>query len=293
MNNCPVCGKTDFSLYLEVPDYFLTRETFSIFRCESCGFKFINPRPGEEEIGRYYQSENYISHDASGKSLLKWVYKAARTISVRTKFKIVRKHSGPGKILDVGCGTGEFLRHCRMNGYEISGGEPNDKAGTFAREVNGIPVNRSLNDLIRDRMVFDCITLWHVLEHLHDLNETLERIKRMLTPDGVVIVAVPNSNSWDAQKYGRAWAAYDVPRHLYHFTVETMQALAANHGFEIPDILPQKLDAYYVSMLSEKYLTGKNSYFKSMAMGFWSNFQAGRDRRGHSSQIFVLKTKKA
>ena len=139
----------------------------------------------------------------------------------------------------------------------------------------------------------DCVTMWHVLEHVHDLNETIESVKRVLNPEGIFLVAVPNSNSWDAQKYDKYWAAFDVPRHLYHFNAETMQKLVTNHGFKIRKIIPQKLDAFYVSLLSEKYKTGKSNYLKSLVFGFWSNYMAGKHEIGHSSQIFVLSMKKA
>jgi len=291
--HCPVCGKGGFSLFLETRDYFLSGEPFSIRECSACGFKFVSPRPGKTEIGPYYQSDEYISHDAKSNSLISRVYRLARFFSIRFKFNIVRTYMDSGRILDVGCGTGEFLKYCKSKGFEVSGVEPNDKARTFAQQVNAIPVRSDLSEIDSGPTGFNCITMWHVLEHLHDLNESIELVKRQLLPDGIFVVAVPNSNSWDAQKYGKFWAAYDVPRHLYHFTKDTVNILAEKHGFEIVKISPQKLDAFYVSMLSEKYLAGRTNYFKALFSGIWSNFQAGRQGRGHSSLIFVLSRKKA
>jgi SAM-dependent methyltransferase len=292
LNKCPVCGRLDFSLFLDVKDYFLTQEPFSIQECEGCGFKFINPRPDEGEIGRYYQSEEYISHDSQSGNLISRIYKIARVFSIKRKYKIVAEHSQAGKILDIGCGTGEFLHYCRSRGFAVEGVEPNSKASVYAQKINGISVTSKVADLFSTNRSFSCITMWHVLEHIHRLNETLDMVKDLLHPDGLLIIAVPNSNSWDAQKFGKFWAAYDVPRHLYHFNEAIFIHLMSNHGFEIRNKIPQKLDAFYISMLSEKYRTGKIRYFKSFLLGLWSNIQALKQGRGHSSQIFVLSVKK-
>ncbi len=292
IQKCPICETEKFSLFLEVRDYFLTKEDFQIQHCDSCGFKFVNPRPDKLSIERYYQSDEYISHDSQKVSLISRIYTIARRVSIRNKFNIVKGFAGNGKILDIGCGTGEFLNYCKSKNFEVAGVEPNSKASDFARRVNHLPVVSALNELESGKGTMNCITMWHVLEHVHDLNETLGVVKGLLNPNGVFIVAVPNCTSWDAQKYGKFWAAYDVPRHLYHFDKDTMKKLVTKHGFIILKTIPQKLDAYYVSLLSEKYQNGRNNYLKSFATGFLSNFMAGMKDRGHSSRIFVLSTKK-
>jgi len=293
LEKCPVCRKTDFSVFQKTPDHFLTKESFNIVSCNGCGFKFINPRPDKYEIGRYYQSKEYYSHDVKSGSLISRIYRIARAFSIKGKYKIISSLAEPGSILDIGCGTGEFLGYCRTRGFEVKGMEPNEKAAKYAQQVNKIPVTRNLSELTAAHNRFNCITLWHVLEHIHDLDETLESLKGLLASDGNVIIAVPNCNSWDAQKYGNYWAAYDVPRHLYHFTSVTLNLLVTNHGFEIHRIIPQKLDAYYVSMLSEKYQTGRNNFLNAFLAGVLSNLKAGKNGRGHSSLIFVLSLKKA
>ena len=292
ITGCPVCGKRDFSDYLEVKDHFLSKERFLIQQCNSCNFRFVNPRPDKTEIGQYYQSAEYISHGVKKSGLMSRVYRLARFFSIYNKFRIVNKYCHFGSILDIGCGTGEFLAYCRKRGFEVSGVEPNEKARLYAQSENKISVADQLKLLNAKPGSFKSITMWHVLEHVHDLDETLETIKNFLTPDGVFIAAVPNSNSWDASKYKGYWAAYDVPRHLYHFTEVTFRTLAARKGFDVLEIVPQKLDAYYVSMLSEKYLTGKFNYFKSVIVGFLSNFKAKKRGIGYSSLIFVLSLKK-
>jgi len=289
---CPVCGEARFTEFLNVTDYFLSREQFAIQKCCSCGFRFLNPRPEKAAIGRYYQSEDYISHDAKRGDLVSRIYRMARVVSIKRKLSIVKRYIHSGKILDIGCGTGEFLKYCSSKGFEISGFEPNEKAKAFAQEKNNVPMIQGLEESKKNHLEYNCITMWHVLEHVHDLNETLALIRGILNSNGVFIVAVPNSNSWDAQKYGKFWAAYDVPRHLYHFTETTLEKLISFHGFEVQKVFPQKLDAYYVSMLSEKYKNGKSNLLKALFVGFWSNWLATGKKRGYSSQIFVLKIKK-
>jgi len=291
LNHCPVCAGMKFSLFMTVRDHFLSREEFDIVQCEKCGFRFVNPRPLPEEIARYYQSEEYRSHDAQRGDLLSRIYRSARFFSIRFKYGIVRRYAKPGKILDLGCGTGEFLLFCRRNGYEVTGVEPNDTASAFARDINKIPVYQNFAEVNDEKGAFSCITMWHVLEHVHDLNGTLETIRKLLSPDGTLIVALPNCNSWDAAKYGEFWAAYDVPRHLYHFTAASLRTLMQKHFFEVRAMLPQRLDSFYITLLSRKYRTGSSSYLLALAQGFWSNLQAGMNNRGYSSQVFILTPK--
>lgn len=293
LTNCPVCDHTEFTLFMEVSDHFLTKETFSIMECKGCGFKFINQRPDAGKIGSYYQSDAYISHGAKKMDPISRIYRLARVFSIKMKFGIVNKYAAAGNVLDIGCGTGEFLKYCQTQGFEVAGVEPSEKARHFAIHENKIPVVEKLEDMLPGQRLFNCITLWHVLEHLHDLNGSVEMIRKLLAPGGTLIVAVPNCNSWDAKNYRTFWAAYDVPRHLYHFTETSLKKLMTKHGFEIQHVLPQKLDAYYVSMLSEKYTSGSNNYLKALFNGFRSNMKAGMDKNGHSSQIFVLSRKMA
>ncbi len=292
IKNCPVCNKIQFELFLSVKDHFLSMEQFQLMKCVSCGFIFISPRPGADEIGRYYKSEDYISHDSSKNDLISKIYRTARTFSIRQKFNLVKRYSFSPSILDYGCGTGEFLAYCSKNGLKTTGLEPSEKARLFAINQNHLTVYKNLEELKCQPGRFDCITLWHVLEHIHALNETVETIKSLLAQTGVLIVAVPNCNSHDANIYKSFWAAYDVPRHLYHFTEKSMTKFFSKHHFKIQAIIPQKLDAYYVSMLSEKYSSGKNNYFKSMLKGFQSNYLAKKTQKGYSSQIYILKAEK-
>jgi 2-polyprenyl-3-methyl-5-hydroxy-6-metoxy-1,4-benzoquinol methylase len=292
LDNCPVCDNDTFEQFLPVKDLFLTKEDFTIMACSSCGFRFVNPRPGIMEIGRYYQSDAYISHNSSGLSLFNAAYRIARHFAIRGKNNLIKRNTKGNRLLDIGCGTGEVLKFCKSQGFIVQGVEPTETARRVAMENNGLDVKETLAEIVAAGSMFNCITLWHVLEHIHDLNTTLDQIKSLLDKNGTLIIALPNSNSYDAGLYGNFWAAYDVPRHLYHFTQETFLRLAGKHGFVVEKILPQQMDAYYVSLLSEKYKTGKSNFPMALINGFRSNRVAKNPGLGHSSLIFLLSAKK-
>jgi 2-polyprenyl-3-methyl-5-hydroxy-6-metoxy-1,4-benzoquinol methylase len=254
--------------------------------------KFVSPRPDAREIARYYESPDYVSHDAAKKSAFNFLYRQLRKYSIRKKYLLVNRYSGGKKILDIGCGTGEFIFYCRQKGYDTAGIEPGEKPRTFARTQFDLPVEDEDGLQKITGPEFDVITLWHVLEHVHALTERMNKIVQILKPGGTLVVAVPNCDSWDAKYYGKFWAAYDLPRHLYHFSQEPMKILAATHSLEIEKIIPMKLDSFYISLLSEKYSKGKQNYFRSVINGFRSNKFARNNHTNYSSLIFVMKKAK-
>ena len=290
--SCPVCGKSNFTPFLQSSDFFLTNEEYTIVICSSCGMKFVNPRPKTSEIGKYYESPDYISHNTGKKNGLNFLYRQVRNFLVKKKCKLVKEHSRGKKLLDIGCGTGEFIFFCKKNGFDVTGIEPSENPRFFAQTKYKLDVHEEtyLDNLIHPE--FDVITLWHVLEHVHLLNERMNKIMEIMKPDGTLIIAVPNSDSWDARYYGKFWAAYDLPRHLYHFSRETMQVLAKNHALKIDRIIPMKLDAFYISLLSEKYAKGKQNYLKAVINGLRSNNFAKKNEKNYSSLIFILKKEK-
>jgi len=291
IKKCPVCSAEKFSVFLEGKDYFLSGENFSIQMCGSCGFKFTNPRPNLDNVLKYYESEKYISHQAVKTDLVTRIYKAARFFAIRQKYSIIISFSKGTRYLDIGCGTAELLRYCAKRGLTVKGIEPNEKPRNFAQMNYSLEVEGDLTAVKGKGESFNCISFWHVLEHLPSLSQSLNDIKSILEPQGVVIIAVPNAASWDAGYYQKFWAAYDLPRHLYHFSEETLKKLIESHGFEIVAMKPQKLDAFYISLLSEEYKTGKRNYCKALFNGLRSNLMAKRKSCGYSSLIIIIKRK--
>ncbi len=288
LEHCPVCESASFSSFLSCQDYTVTQETFEIVTCENCDFKFTNPRPDEVTLPKYYQSEEYISHSNKNNSLIHLVYKQARNFTIRKKVKLINRIGKKGTVLDVGCGTGEFLSACKSDGWKIEGVEPSQVAVNQLVTLLKQGVYNAIFDIVHENLA-DVITMWHVLEHVPDLNKTIEKINALLKNDGTLIIAVPNYPSYDAAIYKELWAAYDVPRHLYHFDKNVMKNLLGKHSLEIKEILPMKLDSYYVSLLSEKYKNGKNNYISAIVNGYKSNKWAKRNNGEYSSLIYIIK----
>lgn len=291
LSNCPCCGGSSFEPFISCKDYTVRQETFQIVSCKSCSFKFTNPRPEEDKIGDYYKSESYISHSNTSQGLISKLYKAVRNYTLKGKLRLISRHSQKGNLLDYGCGTGMFLSVARGSTWNAFGIEPDPGARDFATKENKItrvyPDVKTANSNLED-VQFNCITLWHVLEHVMDLNETLSWFNKKLNSGGALIIAVPNYTSYDAQTYKEFWAAYDVPRHLYHFNEKTMVEVVQKAGFKHIESLPMKFDSFYVSMLSEKYKTGSISYPKAFLTGLRSNLKA-KEAKDYSSVIYVFK----
>lgn len=285
---CPCCENADFTSYLTTKDYFLTRELFELVRCTNCSLVFTNPIPISADLQKYYDSPDYLSHKVLKWNFIGFIYERSRNINIRRKYKLISGYKMPGKILDIGLGTGEFLYYMGKKGWEVKGVEPNPSARKYAKENYNLTVvdETEIGDLPTAH--FDVITMWHVLEHVTDLADRMRQLKSLIKKDGRLIIAVPNLNSPDSIHYKEKWAALDVPRHLYHFTIETMTTLLQRFGFELIDVHPLKLDAYYISLLSEKYLQNKFTYPAAFLHGMKSN-RAARKENNYSSIIFVAK----
>jgi len=296
LNRCPICSGNKFNPFLDCIDYTVSRETFHIVQCEACGFRFTNPRPDEKEIGKYYESEEYISHSGTSRGVVNKIYGMVRNHNIKKKVQLINrltKDSGLKNkyLLDIGCGTGEFLNTCKQSGWNVTGVEPSDVARKHAKDNFGIePLSPEKLFEINEKK-FNVITMWHVLEHVHQLDKTIEQIKKVLLDEGVLIIAVPNCNSFDAEKYGDKWAAWDLPRHIYHFIKKDIEKLFSRFEFKLHEVLPMKFDSYYVSLLSEKYKTGKSNLLSGFFSGLRSNLSANERSRGYSSQIYILKNK--
>lgn len=293
LTNCPVCNGTVFTQVVECVDYTVSKDKFKIVKC-TCGFRFTNPRPEEAEAGKYYQSEDYISHSNTSKGLVNRLYQVARKYTLKRKLSLVQKVSAKqnGELLDLGCGTGEFLNTCKQSGWKVQGIEPSPDARDFATRQYGLTIHEVNKwDQFVDN-TFDVVSAWHVLEHVYQLKETAMQVSRILKPGGTFVVALPNCSSADAEFYKEFWAAYDVPRHIWHFTPADVKNFFEQNGFTLQDVLPMPLDAYYICMLSEKYKGGNSNYGRAIIHGWASNNQAAKTGKTYSSQIYILKPKK-
>jgi 2-polyprenyl-3-methyl-5-hydroxy-6-metoxy-1,4-benzoquinol methylase len=286
INKCPICEHEDLSDHIRCKDHFLTGENFTITMCDNCSFLFTNPRPSPEQLNKYYKSNAYISHSDAANNLTDNIYKIARHFTLKRKLKLVNSLTSYKSILDYGCGTGDFLLTCKNNSWNISGLEPDNEARKIAIEKTQSQIHYDIEQL-GDHTKYGVITLWHVLEHIANLNETIIQLKNKLQADGKLLIAVPNHLSLDAQHYKEFWAAYDVPRHLYHFSQQTMHKLLQKHGLKILKTIPMKLDSFYVSLLSEKYLHGKSNFLKSFIKGYKSNIYAKKNNKNYSSIIYI------
>lgn len=272
---CPVCNSS-LTAFISAKDFTVSHETFGIMKCPACSLLVTNPRPAFESIAKYYQSEDYISHSGTSKGLINKLYNLAKSFNINSKCRLAIKSSGisTGRILDYGCGRGDFLLAMKKKGWVIDGAEPDEKAARAASLQCGIKIISPANVLSLPDSSFDVITLWHVLEHVHRLNETVAKLKSLLSPDGILIIAVPNHESFDARFYKELWAAYDVPRHLYHFSKKSMLNLLQKHNLKCSAVKPMRLDAFYVSMLSEKYRKSSFGIISGFFIGLLSDFQA-------------------
>jgi 2-polyprenyl-3-methyl-5-hydroxy-6-metoxy-1,4-benzoquinol methylase len=290
LSECPICNGRKFIAHIETKDFTVSQETFSLQKCETCSLIFTNPRPEENQLYKYYQSDQYTSHTTDNQSVIDYVYRFCRSFTLRWKHSLIKENVIAKEhlsILDYGCGTGDFLNFCKSKGHTVVGFEPTEKAREIARSKQ-LNIIRALDD---SHFGFDVITLWHVLEHVPDLNETLTLLSNRLNKNGTMFIAVPNPESADAELYQENWAGYDVPRHLWHFSKQAMQLLVKKTGLHFKGVIPMKLDAYYVSLLSEKYKTGKISVGelgRAFYQGVRSNLKA-TSKKNHSSLIYILR----
>lgn len=276
---------------LQCTDHTVSRETFGISECQNCKLLITNPQPETDSLGEYYKSEEYISHTNSTKGVFNKLYQLVRKRTLRSKLNLLGKKKG--QLLEIGCGTGELLSKCQEAGWITTGVEPNNDARNLAAENHSLNIQPSTDKLKIEAKSLDRIMLWHVLEHIPNLNETLEQLSLWLKEDGELLVAVPNPNSWDAKHYKEEWAAYDVPRHLSHFTHHSLETLLSQHNLSIKQIKPMWFDAFYVAMLSEKIKTGKIRFFKGALIGLLSNLIAASKTKEFSSLIYIIEHRNA
>lgn len=281
--------------YLTCKDYTVSHKNFDLLYHNDLEMLETFPQPKAEELSGYYESDEYISHTDSKETVIDKLYQIVKKLAISNKLKLINSFKTADKnLLDVGCGTGDFLLICKNNGWKVTGMEPNEKAKISAEnKLKGKSDSEIYSEInqLKSEAQFDVITLWHVLEHVPNLEAYISTLKKLLKPDGVLIVAVPNFKSYDAHHYKQFWAAFDVPRHLWHFSKKSIQLLFEKQEMNIVKILPMWFDSFYVSLLSEKYKNGKDNFLKAFYIGFISNIKA-IETKEHSSLIYLLKNAK-
>ncbi len=288
--NCPVCSSTNIAPQLTAKDYTVSQKEFVVWHCNNCTVRFTQDVPEQNAIGAFYQSDNYISHSDTKKGFINTLYHTVRNHTLNKKRQLIINEVGmtKGELLDIGCGTGAFLNTMKTAGWGITGLEPDFTARKKAEDLYGIHPMEPEKLFELKPASYHAITMWHVLEHVHELHAYIKQLETLLAPSGKIFIAVPNYTSKDAGTYQEHWAAYDVPRHLYHFSPAAMEQLVAKHNLKITAIKPMWYDSFYVSMLSEKYKNGKGNIIKAFFNGFVSNVKAMADKTACSSVIYVI-----
>ncbi len=288
--HCPVCDGREFSHRLSVVDWSISGEKFILRSCRQCGFCHTHPQPDENNIDRYYASENYVSHSETRKGFINKLYGTFQKFNLRYKYRLLSNKVPRGTWLDYGAGAGAFMQYCKSQGVNVIGLEP-DGASRNKASTKGLEMHHPSHISSLPKESVAAITMWHVLEHVHNLHDVLHHANRILKPDGVLAIAVPNLLSYDAHHYKQYWAAYDVPRHLWHFREQDVRGITEPRGFSFVSKHPLKLDSFYVSMLSEKYKE-KGLLLLGVWLGLRSNFHARFSGYPYSSEVYVFKKSK-
>lgn len=290
---CPVCGSRNIAPVLNAKDFTVSGQLFAVWECKNCTLRFTQDVPNEAGIGAYYKSDTYVSHSNTKKGLVNRLYHIVRKRTLKQKLALVRRYSRlmEGHLLDIGAGTGAFASIMQAAGWKVTGLEPDIDARKNAKKDYNVDLEPLERLFSQQKDHFDVITLWHVLEHVHNLHDYLKTFGELLTSDGTLIIAVPNYTSYDSEHYGKDWAAWDVPRHLWHFSPKSMDVLLNLHGLEVSTYLPMKFDSFYVSMLSEPFKQGRQNLYKAFRTGLESNLKAKGDPKKYSSVIYIIKKK--
>ena len=285
--NCPICKEGVFKNHTSCVDHNMSHDVFHIVECSNCKFKFTNPRPKEDTIGKYYESKDYISHTSSKKGVFNRIYQGVRKYQFRKKLSLINGliKKDAKSLLDVGCGTGEFVSFCNKNDWISKGVETDKKARCFAIENNSCNVDDSLDTAITNNERFDVITLWHVLEHVYDLDGYLKKLKSLLKEGGYLILGLPNHQSYDARYFGNSWFAYDLPIHVSHFSKSDIEKLVKKYNFISLKTKPLIFDAFYIGMLSAK--KSNKTILSGLLVGWLSNIKAKKTKQ-YSSQMYII-----
>ncbi|MGZ3847106.1 MAG: class I SAM-dependent methyltransferase [Flavisolibacter sp.] len=286
---CPVCNSADINPLLSVKDHSVSKEEFVIWQCGECSLRFTQDAPNEASIGSYYQSADYISHSNTNEGLINNLYQKVRNYTLNKKAGLViSRTTKQGKLLDLGAGIGAFVNTMKQKGWDTTGIEPDEGARQQAKKLFNIELKETDSLQQFKENSFDAITLWHVLEHVHQLHPYIQRLSALLKPTGKLFIAVPNYQSLDGSIYKTYWAAYDVPRHLYHFTPKAIDVLMREHGLRLIAKRPMWFDSFYISLLSSKYKNGKTNWLGAGVAGVRSNLKTLFNKDYCSSIVYII-----
>jgi SAM-dependent methyltransferase len=288
---CPLCSSEMITVHFTCIDHLISKDPFAIARCSKCSFLFTQDYPEENEIYRYYESDDYISHSDTSEGIINKIYHLIRQAMLFKKRGIIKKLTRlkNGNLLDVGSGTGHFAFEMKKSGWNVKGVEINEKARNFSAFTFGLDViaPEKISNLVAKS--FDCITMWHVLEHFHNPSKYISDIIPLLKPGGICLIALPNCSSYDSNHYGHFWAAFDVPRHLWHFDPFTFSFFSEKSGMKVERQLALPLDVFYISGLSEKYRGSRWPFIKGITWATWFSVLTIFNRKRSSSVIYILR----
>jgi 2-polyprenyl-3-methyl-5-hydroxy-6-metoxy-1,4-benzoquinol methylase len=290
-DHCPLCSSEMINAHFTCIDHFISKESFALARCNRCGFLFTQDYPDQDEVYKYYESDNYISHSDTSEGIINKIYHLIRHLMLRRKRRILNRLTGlrSGRLLDVGSGTGHFASMMKKSGWVVKGIEISEKARNFSASTFDLEIISPQQISELNANSFDCVTMWHVLEHFHDPFRYVSDIIKLLKPGGVCLVALPNCSSFDAKFYNREWAAYDVPRHLWHFDPDTFDYFSGKAGLKVEHRLVLPFDVFYICVLSEKYQGSRSPFIKGITRAFWFSLLTVFERNRSSSIIYVLR----
>lgn len=273
-------------------DHGISQEDFRIVECSDCKFRFTQNPPDESVIGPYYETSKYISHSADSTTLINRVYYAVRDNMLAQKYKLIRQYTDGKNFIDIGCGLGYFLNYIKQKNNTVFGIEKSESTAAIVRDKFNITVESPeffLENKIEKK--YDVVSMWHVLEHLYNPKNYISSIQKIIHDQSIIIIALPNHQSWDGRHYKEYWAGYDVPRHLWHFDASSINTLMSDLGFRCINMHRLPYDAFYVSLLSERYRGNFLSTIRAMFAGVISSIKSWMDVKQTSSIIYIYKKK--
>ena len=277
-------NKNDFFLY-SVRDELTSNDSFNLYWDKKRKIAWTDVS-NTKDLSKYYKSDQYISHNTMNKSFIQILYNVVRSIMFHYKYRTLKSFVKPlDKLLDIGCGVGNFLSFMGKKNLNVTGVENNSIALEICKKKN-LKVYDSIENLSDE--LFDIVSLWHVLEHLPRPNKIIEKIYDLLSSEGVLVIAVPNFSSHDREHYQNRWAALDVPRHLWHFTPDGLEEMLSSAGFELLKKNPLFFDVFYISFLSEKHKGNKLAFILAAIKGCYFSILSFFTKK-HSTISFVFK----